>query len=73
MTGMIVLRCAWHRDYFGWPLIKGVGRCWPLWPVLFSDGICDVCLGRVRRRAGPATLGRIVATLGRAIRLVNDR
>lgn len=61
---MLISRCAWHRQNFGWRLLKGVVQWRPFWPVRFTDGMCDVCGARLRRRAGPAPLGRLVALVG---------
>lgn len=64
---MLIVRCAWHRGNFGWSLVKGVTQWRPLWPIRWSDGLCDVCLARLRARRGPALLGRVVAAIvGRA-------
>jgi hypothetical protein len=45
---MLIGRCAWHPDYYGHPLWRGVAS-WRGWSVRFTDGICPRCLERFRR------------------------
>lgn len=44
---MLICRCAWHRRYFGYPLLSGVVS-WRGWTLRFTDGICPRCLERFR-------------------------
>lgn len=44
---MMICRCAWHRRYFGYPLVNGVVT-WRGFTVRFTDGICPRCLERFR-------------------------
>ncbi len=44
---MLICRCAWHRRYFGYPLVNGVAS-WRGFTVRFTDGICPRCLERFR-------------------------
>ncbi len=44
---MLVMRCAWHRRYFGYPKIYGIDR-WKIPGVTFLDGMCSVCARRWR-------------------------
>ncbi len=70
---MLIVRCVWHRGNFGWPLVKGVTQWRPLWPISWSDGLCDVCLARLRAGKGPAPLGRAIAAIvGAARRLATS-
>ncbi len=44
---MLICRCAWHRRYYGYPLLSGVVS-WRGWNLRFTDGICPRCLDRFR-------------------------
>ena len=44
---MLICRCAWHRRYYGYPLLSGVVS-WRGWALRFTDGICPRCLDRFR-------------------------
>jgi hypothetical protein len=44
---MVIWRCAWHRQYFGYRLLNGVAS-WRGLTVGFTDGICRRCLERFR-------------------------
>jgi hypothetical protein len=44
---MLIARCAWHPQYHGYPLLRGLVS-WRGWSVQFTDGICDRCLERFR-------------------------
>ena len=44
---MLICRCAWHRRYYGYPLLSGVVS-WRGFGVRFTDGICPRCLERFR-------------------------
>ena len=44
---MLIRRCAWHRRYFGYPLVDSVVS-WSGWRLRFTDGICRSCLVRFR-------------------------
>ena len=44
---MLICRCAWHRRYYGYPLLSGVVS-WRGLRVRFTDGICPRCLERFR-------------------------
>ena len=44
---MLICRCAWHRRYYGYPLLSGVVS-WRGLSVRFTDGICPRCLDRFR-------------------------
>ena len=44
---MLIGRCAWHLQYFGYPRWHGVAS-WRGFNVRFTDGICPRCLGRFR-------------------------
>jgi len=44
-------RCAWHRRYFGYPVVCGIAG-WGGRGVDFSDWICRRCAARVRRDLG---------------------
>lgn len=61
----MIQRCAWHRRYYGWTLLKGVAAWRPFGRLEFSDGICDPCLERFRAGARPAAVGRLAAALCR--------
>jgi hypothetical protein len=45
-SGVLLIRCAWHRRYRGHPRLIGVGS-WHGWGVQFTDGICNRCATRV--------------------------
>jgi hypothetical protein len=44
---LLICRCAWHRRYFGYPLLSGVVS-WRGLSLRFTDGICPRCLDRFR-------------------------
>ena len=44
---MLICRCAWHRRYYGYPLLSGVVS-WRGLGLRFTDGICPRCLDRFR-------------------------
>jgi hypothetical protein len=44
---MLICRCAWHRQYHGYPLLSGVVS-WRGFTLRFTDGICPRCLERFR-------------------------
>ena len=44
---MLICRCAWHRRYYGYPLLSGVVS-WRGLGIRFTDGICPRCLERFR-------------------------
>ena len=44
---MLICRCAWHRRYYGYPLLSGVVS-WRGLSVRFTDGICPRCVERFR-------------------------
>ena len=61
-ANVLICRCAWHRRYYGYPLLSGVVS-WRGLRVRFTDGICPRCLDRFRvehrvflnRREEPST------------------
>jgi len=44
---MLIGRCAWHRQYHGYPLLQGVAS-WRGLGLRFTDGICERCLEQFR-------------------------
>lgn len=44
---MLIGRCAWHVQYRGYPLLRGV-TSWRGFNLRFTDGICPRCLDRFR-------------------------
>jgi hypothetical protein len=44
---MLIGRCAWHRQYFGYPSLSGVAS-WRGLSLRFTDGICPRCLEHFR-------------------------
>src|SRR2546428_462163 len=44
--GVLLVRCAWHSRYHGYPRLLGVAS-WRGLRVQFSDGICPTCATRV--------------------------
>lgn len=44
---MLIGRCAWHRQYFGYPSVSGVAS-WRGLSLRFTDGICPRCLEHFR-------------------------
>jgi hypothetical protein len=44
---MLFGRCAWHRQYHGYPRVGGVVS-WRGLKLRFTDGICRTCLDRFR-------------------------
>ncbi|MGH7393042.1 MAG: hypothetical protein ACREM3_26845 [Candidatus Rokuibacteriota bacterium] len=44
---MLIVRCAWHPQYYGRRHWRGVVS-WRGWWVKFTDGICPRCLQRFR-------------------------
>jgi hypothetical protein len=55
---MIILRCAWHPQYYGRPWWRGVVS-WRGLAVRFSDGICPRCLERFRVKHDRLREGRV--------------
>jgi hypothetical protein len=45
--GMLIRRCAWHREFHGYTMIHGVAS-WRGVSVRFTDGVCRQCAARVR-------------------------
>jgi hypothetical protein len=46
---LLIIRCAWHRRYSGWPKVIRLERARRLRPG-WSDGMCPQCLAEFRRR-----------------------
>jgi hypothetical protein len=44
---MLIARCAWHRQYFGYRSFSGVAS-WRGLSLRFTDGICPRCLDHFR-------------------------
>jgi hypothetical protein len=44
---MLIRRCAWHRQYHGYPLVQGVAA-WGGRRVHFTDGMCRRCASRLQ-------------------------
>ena len=44
---MLIARCAWHRQYHGYPSLSGV-TSWRGFGVRFTDGICPRCVSLFR-------------------------
>jgi hypothetical protein len=44
---MVVVRCAWHRRYFGYPILCAIAS-WRGASVTFVDGMCGRCARRRR-------------------------
>lgn len=49
---MILRRCAWHRRYFGYPIVCGVAG-WAGRGIDFTDWMCRRCAARIRRELRP--------------------
>ena len=45
---VLIRRCAWHRAYFGHPIVFGIGS-WRGLGISFTDGMCLRCTGRFRQ------------------------
>jgi len=45
-THVLLLRCAWHSRYHGYPRLLGVAS-WRGFRLQFTDGICPGCASRV--------------------------
>lgn len=45
--GMLIRRCAWHRQYTGRPRLYGVAG-WRGLGVAFTDGVCRDCAAKLR-------------------------
>jgi len=63
---MLIGRCAWHRQYYGYPSLSGVAS-WRGVSLRFTDGICPRCLTHFRsehqrylERQSLSTVGRVV-------------
>ena len=65
---MLLMRCAWHPKYHGYPWLYGV-RSWRGASLSFSDGMCGSCVkqwraefhsGRVRLDDRPPVLPQLV-------------
>jgi hypothetical protein len=46
---MLIRRCAWHRQHFGYAVILGIAE-WGGHGVAYTDGICRSCATLERRR-----------------------
>lgn len=44
---MLIGRCAWHRQYFGYPSLSGIAS-WRGLSLRFTDGICPRCVEHFR-------------------------
>jgi hypothetical protein len=44
---MLIGRCAWHRQYHGYPFLSGIAS-WRGLSVRFTDGICPRCMAQFR-------------------------
>ena len=44
---MLIGRCAWHRQYFGYPSLSGI-TSWRGLSLRFTDGICPRCVTQFR-------------------------
>lgn len=42
ITGMLMRRCAWHRQYNGYPMVYGVAA-WRQRGLQYTDGMCRRC------------------------------
>jgi hypothetical protein len=51
---MVIRRCAWHRDHFGYPTLCGVAE-WNGSGLRFSDWVCRRCVRRLRGSLGYGT------------------
>ena len=64
---MLIGRCAWHRQYFGYPSVSGVAS-WRGLSLRFTDGICPRCVAQFRNEHQRYLARRSVATVGRVPR-----
>src|SRR5215510_393331 len=46
---MLIRRCAWHRQHFGFSVLLGVAE-WSGQTITYTDGICRRCAALERRR-----------------------
>jgi hypothetical protein len=46
---MLIRRCAWHRQHFGFSVLLGVAE-WSGHAITYTDGICRRCAALERRR-----------------------
>src|SRR5262245_5274335 len=46
---VLIRRCAWHREYRGYPMVYGIGS-WHRFEVTFTDGMCRGCAVDFRRQ-----------------------
>lgn len=46
---VLIRRCAWHREYFGYPMVFGI-TSWGELRLSFTDGMCLRCTARFRRQ-----------------------
>jgi hypothetical protein len=44
---MLIGRCAWHRQYYGYPALSGIAS-WRGLSLRFTDGICPRCATQFR-------------------------
>jgi hypothetical protein len=51
---MVIRRCAWHRDHFGYPALCGVAE-WNGSGLRFTDWVCRRCVRRLRGSLGYGT------------------
>jgi hypothetical protein len=51
-TCVLLLRCAWHSRYHGYPRLLGIAS-WRGFGLQFTDGICPSCASRVMDDGAP--------------------
>jgi hypothetical protein len=57
---MLIRRCAWHRQHFGFSVLLGVAE-WSGQTITYTDGICRRCAALERRRLGIGDLATTTA------------
>lgn len=48
-AAVLIRRCAWHREYYGYPMVFGISS-WGEFRPTFTDGMCLRCTARFRRQ-----------------------
>lgn len=61
---MLIGRCAWHRQYYGYPSFSGVAS-WRGLSLRFTDGICSRCVEQFRTEHQRYLERRSLSTVGR--------